>query len=124
MMFASSQRHDFLPALQIHFIGIGGIGMSGIAEILLTMGYAVSGSDLRATPTTERLEELVKTTAAAHGRTVEEEWEARKSSFPLGRPAAAADIADLICFLASARAAFISGASITVDGGASRGVYL
>ena len=58
MMFASSQRHDFLPALQIHFIGIGGIGMSGIAEILLTMGYAVSGSDLRATPTTERLEEL------------------------------------------------------------------
>ena len=49
-MFASSQ--------QVHFIGIGGIGMSGIAEILLTMGYAVSGSDLRASATTERLEEL------------------------------------------------------------------
>lgn len=49
-MFASSQR--------VHFIGIGGIGMSGIAEILLTMGYAVSGSDLRLSPVTERLEEL------------------------------------------------------------------
>lgn len=49
-MFASSQR--------VHFIGIGGIGMSGIAEILLTMGYAVSGSDLRSSPITERLEEL------------------------------------------------------------------
>jgi UDP-N-acetylmuramate--alanine ligase len=38
----------FAPSQRVHFIGIGGIGMSGIAEILLTMGYAVSGSDLRA----------------------------------------------------------------------------
>ena len=38
----------FAPSQRIHFIGIGGIGMSGIAEILLTMGYSVSGSDLRA----------------------------------------------------------------------------
>ena len=45
----------FAPSQRIHFIGIGGIGMSGIAEILLTMGYAVSGSDLRRSPTTERL---------------------------------------------------------------------
>jgi UDP-N-acetylmuramate--alanine ligase len=49
-LFASSQR--------IHFIGIGGIGMSGIAEILLTMGYAVSGSDLKRSPVTERLASL------------------------------------------------------------------
>src|ERR1700735_4044665 len=48
----------FAPSQQVHFIGIGGIGMSGIAEILLTMGYAVSGSDLRASAVTERLEEL------------------------------------------------------------------
>ena len=33
----------FAPSQRIHFIGIGGIGMSGIAEILLTMGYSVSG---------------------------------------------------------------------------------
>ncbi len=48
----------FPPSQRVHFIGIGGIGMSGIAEILLTMGYPVSGSDLRASPTTERLEGL------------------------------------------------------------------
>jgi len=45
----------FAPSHRIHFIGIGGIGMSGIAEILLTMGYAVSGSDLRRSAVTERL---------------------------------------------------------------------
>jgi UDP-N-acetylmuramate--alanine ligase len=42
----------------IHFVGIGGIGMSGIAELLLSLGYRVSGSDLRATDTTKRLEQL------------------------------------------------------------------
>ncbi len=39
----------------IHFIGIGGIGMSGIAEVLMTHGYRVQGSDLKASPITERL---------------------------------------------------------------------
>jgi UDP-N-acetylmuramate--alanine ligase len=49
-MFANIQR--------IHFVGIGGIGMSGIAEVLLTLGYRVSGSDLRHSATTERLVKL------------------------------------------------------------------
>jgi UDP-N-acetylmuramate--alanine ligase len=40
---------------RIHLVGIGGIGMSGIAEVLLTLGYAVSGSDLKQSPITERL---------------------------------------------------------------------
>jgi UDP-N-acetylmuramate--alanine ligase len=48
----------FAPSHRIHFIGIGGIGMSGIAEILLGMGYAVSGSDLRSSPVTTRLAAL------------------------------------------------------------------
>ena len=49
--------HIFLaPSQRVHFIGIGGIGMSGIAEILLTMGYSVSGSDLKRSSVTERLE--------------------------------------------------------------------
>ncbi|MGR3468126.1 MAG: UDP-N-acetylmuramate--L-alanine ligase [Shimia sp.] len=39
----------------IHFVGIGGIGMSGIAEVLLTLGYVVQGSDLKRSPITERL---------------------------------------------------------------------
>jgi len=43
---------------RIHFVGIGGTGMSGLAEILLTMGYQVSGSDLSASAVTERLSSL------------------------------------------------------------------
>jgi UDP-N-acetylmuramate--alanine ligase len=43
---------------KIHFVGIGGIGMSGIAELLLNLGYRVSGSDLRDTDTTRRLATL------------------------------------------------------------------
>ena len=42
----------------IHFVGIGGIGMSGIAEVLLNLGYAVSGSDLRTSGVTTRLATL------------------------------------------------------------------
>jgi UDP-N-acetylmuramate--alanine ligase len=43
---------------RIHLVGIGGIGMCGIAEVLLTLGYAVSGSDLRLSPVTDRLANL------------------------------------------------------------------
>ncbi|SIS66378.1 UDP-N-acetylmuramate--L-alanine ligase [Paracoccus saliphilus] len=42
----------------IHFVGIGGIGMSGIAEVLLTLGYSVQGSDLKRSKITDRLEGL------------------------------------------------------------------
>jgi len=42
----------------IHFVGIGGAGMSGIAEVLCNLGYAVSGSDLAANAATRRLEEI------------------------------------------------------------------
>jgi UDP-N-acetylmuramate--alanine ligase len=44
--------------LRIHFVGIGGIGMSGIAELLLNLGYRVSGSDLRKSDITDRLSQL------------------------------------------------------------------
>src|ERR1700744_4371503 len=43
------------PIGPVHFIGIGGIGMSGIAEIMLRIGYQVSGSDAKAGANTERL---------------------------------------------------------------------
>jgi UDP-N-acetylmuramate--alanine ligase len=56
----------FAPSHRIHFIGIGGIGMSGIAEILLTMGYAVSGSDLRRSAATERLAGMGATIYIGH----------------------------------------------------------
>lgn len=50
----------------IHFIGIGGIGMSGIAELLLNLGYRVSGSDLRETDITRRLAQLGATIQLGH----------------------------------------------------------
>jgi UDP-N-acetylmuramate--alanine ligase len=43
---------------RVHFVGIGGIGMSGIAEVLLTLGFEVSGSDLADSPTVARLHQL------------------------------------------------------------------
>lgn len=43
---------------QVHFVGIGGIGMSGIAEVLLNLGYRVTGSDIRGTAITDRLQQL------------------------------------------------------------------
>jgi UDP-N-acetylmuramate--alanine ligase len=42
----------------IHFVGIGGIGMSGIAELLHNLGYEVTGSDLKRSETTDRLETM------------------------------------------------------------------
>src|SRR3954453_1449816 len=48
----------FLKPQQLHFTGIGGIGMSGIAEILLNLGYQITGSDVKLSPITERLQSL------------------------------------------------------------------
>ena len=43
---------------KLHFVGIGGIGMSGIAEILMDQGFTITGSDRAASDNTERLKEL------------------------------------------------------------------
>jgi UDP-N-acetylmuramate--alanine ligase len=51
---------------RVHFVGIGGIGMSGIAELLSNLGYAVSGSDLSASEATERLRGLGVRVAEGH----------------------------------------------------------
>ncbi len=50
----------------MHFVGVGGSGMSGIAEVLLNLGYTVSGSDLKRSPVTERLERLGARIAEGH----------------------------------------------------------
>jgi len=57
-MFAKIQR--------IHFVGMGGIGMSGIAEVLLNLGYKISGSDLRNSAVTQRLASLGAQTFEGH----------------------------------------------------------
>ena len=51
---------------RIHLVGIGGIGMSGIAEVLLTLGYSVSGSDTKPSTLTERLQNLGATVFEGH----------------------------------------------------------
>jgi len=51
---------------RIHLVGIGGIGMSGIAEVLLTLGYSVSGSDTKPSSITERLQNLGATIYDGH----------------------------------------------------------
>ena len=51
---------------RIHMVGIGGIGMSGIAEVLLTLGYNVSGSDSKLSPITDRLANLGATVYEGH----------------------------------------------------------
>lgn len=52
---------------RVHFVGIGGIGMSGIAEVLLNLGYSVTGSDLRESKTTQRLRSLGAQIFIGHG---------------------------------------------------------
>jgi UDP-N-acetylmuramate--alanine ligase len=51
---------------KIHFVGIGGVGMSGIAEVLLNQGYQITGSDLKLSPVTERLVSLGATIFEGH----------------------------------------------------------
>ena len=50
----------------IHLVGIGGTGMSGIAEVLLNLGYSIGGSDIRESDTTARLRELGVVVAIGH----------------------------------------------------------
>ena len=51
---------------RIHFVGIGGVGMGGIAEVLHNLGYSVSGSDLHLNTITERLAKLGVTVSKGH----------------------------------------------------------
>ncbi|MCQ3828017.1 UDP-N-acetylmuramate--L-alanine ligase [Microbulbifer elongatus] len=69
-MSETGERHYHVPAMRrirrIHFIGIGGAGMSGIAEVLQNQGYEVSGSDLRESKVTDRLRSLGVTVQIGH----------------------------------------------------------
>ena len=56
---------------QIHFVGIGGSGMCGIAEVLINQGYRVSGSDIQESATTRRLRDLGAEVFIGQGCTIE-----------------------------------------------------
>jgi NAD(P)-dependent dehydrogenase (short-subunit alcohol dehydrogenase family) len=73
---------------------------------------------------TERFESLLKQRATAEGKDFETLVKEQTAEYPLGRIATPEEIANLVTFLASERASFMAGVTITVDGGVSRGVYM
>jgi 3-oxoacyl-[acyl-carrier protein] reductase len=72
---------------------------------------------------TERLQQLAKSTAETKGITVDEVTATWEEEIPMGRLAEPSELAALVAFLASERAAYITGTSIPVDGGWIRGLF-
>ena len=94
----------------------------GLADLGAECGILVTAVSPAATRT-ERWDQLMEQQAKAQGKTVDEVRAAAQAPYKLGRIATAEDISDVVCFLSSARASFITGICVTVDGGATRGVY-
>ena len=108
----------------------GGIANAGLinftralADLAAPDGILVNAVSPGATAT-ERWDRLVAQQAQAQGQPVEALRAEVARKQPLGRIGQPEDVADLVVFLTSERAGFLTGASITIDGGASRGVYL
>lgn len=94
----------------------------GLADLGAPANILVTAVSPAATATS-RWESLVVQQAAAAGRSVDEQRAEMERAYPLGRLAKPEDVADLVCFLVSERASYLTGICITVDGGATRGVY-
>ena len=90
--------------------------LGGPSKILVT---AVSP----AATATDRWNDMIKERSVATGKSVDELQADAAKSYALGRIATPEDVADLVAFLVSARGSFLTGICITVDGGATRGVY-
>lgn len=115
------------PATTYMAGGIANAGLINFTRALADLGapdgILVNAVSPGATAT-ERWDRLVAQQAQAQGQSVEAFLAEVARKQPLGRIGLPEDVADLVVFLASERAGFLTGASITVDGGASRGVYL
>jgi NAD(P)-dependent dehydrogenase (short-subunit alcohol dehydrogenase family) len=94
----------------------------GLADVGAPSNVLVTAVSPAATRT-ERWAALMEQQGKAAGKTAEEFQAGIEKGYPLGRIATSEDVADLVCFLVSARASFLTGICITVDGGATRGVY-
>ncbi len=107
------------------------VGAANAALVNFTKGLADLGAESKilvtavspAATATERWESLIAQQARAQGRPIEDLRREASAAYKLGRIATSEDIADIVCFLVSARASFITGICVTVDGGATRGVY-
>ncbi len=95
----------------------------GLADLGAPSNILVTAVSPAAT-STSRWDALLRQQAAATGKTFEEMRADATRAYPLGRIARPEEIADLVCFLVSARASFLTGICVTVDGGSTRGVYL
>jgi 3-oxoacyl-[acyl-carrier protein] reductase len=106
--------------------GIANAGLinftKGLADVGAPSNVLVTAVSPAATRT-ERWDSMMEMQAKAAGKTTAEFRAAAEGAYPLGRIATSEDVADLVCFLVSARASFLTGICITVDGGATRGVY-
>lgn len=117
---ARNPRHTYLAG-----------GAANAALVNFTKGLAELGAPKNILVTavspgpimTARRELQLEQEAQAEGRTVRQAREALEATQPLGRMAQPEDVADLVCFIVSARASFLTGICVTIDGGASRGVY-
>jgi 3-oxoacyl-[acyl-carrier protein] reductase len=95
----------------------------GLADLGAPSNILVTAVSPAATRTS-RWDAMLEQRSRTEGRPIAELLAETQQAYPLGRIAAPEDIADLVCFLVSARAAFLTGICITVDGGSTRGVYL
>ncbi len=108
----------------------GGIANAGLINFTRALADLAAPDQILVTAVspgataTERWDGLVVQRARAQGKAPEELRRELERAQPLGRIGRPEDVADLVVFLASERASFLTGVSITVDGGASRGVYL
>jgi 3-oxoacyl-[acyl-carrier protein] reductase len=94
----------------------------GLADLAAPFNVLVTAVSPAATRT-DRWDSMQRQISAATGKSVEQLQADVEKAYPLGRIATPEDVGDLVCFLVSARAAFLTGICITVDGGATRGVY-
>lgn len=98
---------------------VKGLADQGAQHNILVTGVSPSGVD-----TGERWQAWLARRAASEGKTIEEVAAEKGADYALGRPARPEEIGDVVCFLASARASYISGVVLTVDGNLTRGVSM
>lgn len=116
------------PAASVLPIGVISAGLvnfiKGLADLGAQHNILVTGVSPSGVDTGPRWAEWQKRRAAAEGKPEAEMADEKVAPYALGRPARPEEIGDVVCFMASARASFISGVVLTVDGNITRGCYL